>query len=168
MAALKSFEQWAIHVLEWSLILIFGFFIILVCSIVIFRFGFSIGLIGSDELVRKAFLYTSVIGGAVGIARHEHIAITVFIDILPRAAKMSFYIAGLTLIAAVNVAMIWFSWNWISMTGGFPWQPFPIPRIVIQVAVPIGCGLAVMFCLIKIVLTLGGRENIDVLWLPED
>ena len=168
MGALKTFETWLARMLEGLLILLFGFFLILVCAIVILRFGFDIGIHGSDELVRKAFLFTSAIGGAVGIMRHEHIAITFFIDNMPRPIKMALYVLGLSLVCLVNAAMIWYAGDWIGATGNFPWQPFNVPKILVQVAIPIGCGLAVLFCLIKIVLTLAGRESIDVVWLPEE
>lgn len=168
MDTLKLFEQRLARFLEFVLIALFGFFIILTVMIVVLRFGFNYGIVGSDELVRKSFLFTSAIGGAVGIARHEHIAITVFIDRLARPFKMALYVLGLALVAVVNLAMIWYSWDWIATTGSYPWQPFNLPKVIVTSAVPIGCGLAVAFCATKIVLTLAGRENIDVAWLPED
>lgn len=168
LSRLKAVENGLATILEWVLIGLFGFFLILVCSIVVLRFGFSIGIVGSDELVRKAFLFTSAIGAAVGIARHEHIAISVFIDAMPRPVKMVFYTIGLVLIALLNVIMIWYAWKWISVTGSYPWQPFNLPKVIVQSAIPIGCGLAVIFCVTKIILTLAGREDISVVWLPED
>ena len=168
MDALKSFERRLARILEAILVLLFALILILVCSIVVLRFGFSYGVVGSDEIVRKAFLFTSAIGGAVGIARHEHIAITYFIDNMPRPIKMALYILGLALIAVVNLAVIYYAWGWIATTGSYPWQPFNLPKIIVQLVIPIGCGLAVLFCITKIILTLGGRENIDIVWLPED
>lgn len=168
MDTLKTIEQKLARALELLLIAFFGFFLILTVAIVVLRFGFNYGIIGSDELVRKSFLFCSAIGGAVGIARHEHIAITVFIDSMARPLKMAFYVAGLALVAVVNIAMIWYAWGWIGTTGSYPWQPFNLPKYFVTSAIPIGCGLAVFFCLTKIILTLGGRENIDVVWLPED
>ncbi|WP_424942116.1 TRAP transporter small permease [Aliiroseovarius crassostreae] len=168
METLKLIEQRLARILEWVLVGLFGFFLILTVMIVVLRFGFNYGIIGSDELVRKSFLFTSAIGGAVGIARHEHIAITFFIDSMPRPIKMMFYVLGLALVALVNAAMIWYAWDWIATTGSFPWQPFNLPKSLVTSAIPIGCGLAVIFCVIKIILTVGGRENIDIVWLPED
>ncbi len=168
MDALKSIEQRLARILEIVLIGLFGFFLILTVMIVVLRFGFNYGIIGSDELVRKSFLFTSAIGGAVGIARHEHIAITVFIDSMPRPIKMALYVLGLGLVALVNAAMIWYAWDWIATTGSYPWQPFNLPKVIVTAAIPIGCGLAVIFCVLKTILTLAGRENIDIAWLPED
>ena len=168
MDALKSFEDWLTKFLEWILVGLFGLFIILVVSIVVLRFGFNYGVVGSDEIVRKSFLFTSAIGGAVGITRQEHIAITFFIDSGPRMLKKALFLVGLFLVGLINVAMIWYAWSWIGTTGSYPWQPFNLPEVIVQSAIPIGCGLAVLACAMKIVLTLGGRVNLDVVWLPED
>lgn len=168
MDALQTFEARLAKVLEAVLVSLFAAFLLLVCTIVVLRFGFNVGINGSDELVRKLFLLTSAIGGAVGIMRHEHIAITFFIDRLPHAIKQAVDVLGFALVAWVNAAMIWYAWDWIALTGQFPWQPFNLPKFIVQSAVPIGCGLAVLFCLIKIVLTLAGRENADVVRRPRD
>ena len=63
MEALKSFEDWLTKFLEWILVGLFGLFIILVISIVVLRFGFNYGVVGSDELVRKSFFSPAQLGG---------------------------------------------------------------------------------------------------------
>ena len=95
-------------------------------------------------------------------------ASTFFIDSGPRALKKALFLVGLFLVGLINVAMIWYAWSWIGTTGSYPWQPFNLPKVIVQSAVPIGCGLATLACAMKIVLTLGGRVNLDVVWLPED
>ncbi len=142
--------------------------IVLVFVNVVLRYGFSTSILGGNEFVTIAFIFTSAIGGAVGITRREHIAITFFIDLLPRPIKMFFYILGLALIAIVNGALIYYTTGWIEKAGHFPWQPFNMPQGLVHAAIPIGCGLAIIFCIIKIILTLAGREQIDILWMPED
>ena len=168
MNKLKAFEQGLAKGLEILLVLLLAFVLLVVCMIVILRFGFDYGIVGGDELVRKTFLFTSAIGGAVGLARHEHIAITYFIDNMTKPLKRAFYVLGLGLIALVNAAMIYYAWPWIATTGSYAWQPFDLPKIIVQSAIPIGCGLAVIFCITRMLLMLGGRENIENIWLPED
>ena len=168
MERLKVFEQKLAGILETLLIVLFAFILVMVGLIVILRFGLNYGIVGGDELVRKAFLFTSVLGGAVGLVKREHIAVTYFIDGMARPLKLGFYVVGLGLIALVNAAMVYYAWPWMMATGFNTWQPFDLPKIIVQSAIPIGCGLAVVFCVVKIILTLGGRENIDNIWLPED
>jgi len=153
--------------LETAMVLLFVVFLLIVCTKVLMR-PFDIAIYGVDELVKIAFLTTSALGGAVAISRREHIAITVFIDWLPRPIKIGFYVLGLTLVAAINGLLVYLSFDWIAGPGNNIWQPFGMRQSYVFVIVPIACSLAVIFCVIKIILTLNGRENTDILWMPED
>lgn len=168
MNRLIDIDKQLSRILEGLLMGLFVIFLILVCLLVIMRYGFSASIIGGNEFVTIAFLFTSAIGGAVAITRHEHIAITFFIDQLPHFLKMAVYLLGLILVAVVNGVMIYYSVSWIEQAGHFPWEPLGVPQGYVHASIPIGCGLAILFCLIKIVLTLSGHEKIDVLWMPED
>lgn len=168
MERLIAIDRWLTRVLEGLLILLFAVFLVLVCVLVVMRYGFAASILGGNEFVTIAFLFTSAIGGAVCITRREHIAITFLIDFLSPGPKKAVYILGLALIAVINGYMIHYSLSWIAQAGHNPWQPLGWPQGIVHAAVPIGCGLAVFYCFVKIVLTIGGREKTDVLWLPDD
>ncbi|MCY4461731.1 MAG: TRAP transporter small permease [Albidovulum sp.] len=168
MDQIVKLDKLLVRWLERLLIVLFVFFLVLVCLLVVLRYVFATSINGGNEMVTIAFLFTSAIGGAVGISRHEHTAITFFIDKLPTMGKMWIYVAGLALVAVVNAFMVYYSISWIQAAGRFPWQPFGFPQGFVHLAIPLGCGLAILFCFAKIALTLGGREKVDVLWLPED
>ena len=168
MDRLIAVDKWLTRILESILILFFAVFLVLVCVLVVMRYGFAASIIGGNEFVTIAFLFTSAIGGAVGITRHEHIAITFLIDYLPVAPKKVVYALGLLLIAVVNGYMVYYSYNWIDQAGHNPWQPFGWPQGIVHAAIPIGCSLAIFYCFVKIVLVFGNREQVDTLWLPED
>jgi len=168
MDTLIRIEQNLARFLEWILVGLFATFLFLVCVLVMLRYGFSSSILGGNEFVTIAFLYTSAIGGAVCIAKREHIAITFIVDMLPEGIKRWTHSIGLALIAVVNAYMVSLSITWIEKTGHFPWQPLGWPQGIVQASIPLGCGLAIVYCVIKIILTLGGRERVDILWLPED
>jgi TRAP-type C4-dicarboxylate transport system permease small subunit len=149
------------------MVALFAVFLVIVCTKVMMR-PFNAAIYGVDELVKMSFLTTSALGGAVAISKREHIAITVFIDFLPRVLKTGLYIFGLFLVAVMNAVLVYLSFDWIAGPGKNIWQPFGMPQSYVFAIVPVACSLAVVFCLIKIVMTLAGRENTDVLWMPED
>lgn len=167
MDVLAAIDKKLARLLESIMVVLFGVFLVIVVTKVLMR-PFNLAIFGVDEQVKIAFLTTSAIGGAVAISRREHIAISFFIDQLPRVLKMAFYVAGLALIGVMNAALVYLSFGWIAGPGKNLWQPFCMPQSYVFVIVPIACSIAVFFCFVKIVLTLGGREKIDVIWMPED
>ncbi len=168
MDRLIRLEKRLTQLLEWLLVLLFGFFLIMVCALVLLRYGFSTSIFGGNELVTIAFIITSAIGGAVCVAKHEHIAITFFIDQLPNYLKRVCYILGMLLIAVINGYMIYYSYDWIAMAGHYPWQPLGWPQGMVHAVIPVAGGLAIFYCLLKVLLVLTERVSVDVVWMPED
>ena len=167
MDMLIAIDKWLTRILEGILVVLFFGFFAMVCILVFLRYGFAATIVGGNEGVTIAFVFTVSIGAAIAITRREHIAITYFIDALPLPIKKIVYIIGLLLIAFINAVMIKYSIDWIAQAGGAPWQPFRFPQGYFQAAVPIGCALAVFFCFVKIILTIAGRESVESVWMPE-
>ncbi len=167
MEKLEKANRILTNLLETVMVCLFGIFLVIVVTKVLLR-PFDTAIYGVDELVKIAFLTSSAIGGAVAISRREHIAITFFIDILPAPIKIGLYLLGLLLVAFVNAVLVYLSIDWIAGPGNNIWQPFGMRQSYVFLVVPVACSLAVFFCLVKAVLTVAGRENTDVLWLPED
>ena len=75
MEFLVKADKWLVNVLEWLLIALFAIFLSLTCLLVFLRYMFSESILGADQIVTVAFIFTCAIGGAVGISKREHIAI---------------------------------------------------------------------------------------------
>jgi TRAP-type C4-dicarboxylate transport system permease small subunit len=137
------------------------FFVILAMTIilVVLRYVFNSSIHGGTELVEYLFIYTSAIGAAAALARREHISITFVVDRLPALGRRIVQAAGFLLVALFNTAAIIYCLPWIRATGGFESPVLRLPNRAIQLIVPIGSALAVLFCLCHIVLTLGGRQT---------
>jgi len=167
MKRLAAFDAALTRLVENVMIALFAVFLVIVVTKVLLR-PFDRAIFGVDELVKIAFLTTSALGGAVAIARREHIAITWFIEALPRPVTIGFYVLGLALVAAMNGALVYLSFDWIAGPGRNIWQPFGMQQAYVFMVVPLACGLAVFYCVVRIVLTLGAVEPVDRLWMPED
>ncbi|WP_120634209.1 TRAP transporter small permease [Ruegeria sp. EL01] len=167
MDTLSTIDRVLTRVIEGLMVVLFGMFLVIVVTKVLMR-PFDMAIYGVDEQVKIAFLCTSALGGAVAITKREHIAITFFIDLMPYYVKMAFYVAGLVLVGVMNAALVWLSFDWIAGPGRNMWQPFGMPQGYVFIIVPISCAIAVFYCFVRVVLTLGGRDSIDVLWMPED
>jgi TRAP-type C4-dicarboxylate transport system permease small subunit len=122
--------------------------------LVVLRYAFNSSIMGGYELIEYLFIYTSALGAAVALAMRRHISVTVLVDRLPRAARRIVDAAGHLLVAVFNAAVIYYSIPWIRATGGFESPVLRLPNRLIQLIVPIGSGLAIVFCVCHILLVM--------------
>lgn len=128
--------------------------VLLVIILVILRYGFNATIIGANELVVILFIYTSAIGAAVIIGNKEHIAITYFIDKLPPIARKIVDIINFLLIALLNGVIVWYAIRWINITGGYLTAVLRIQQVWAQIVVPIGCSIAILYCIFHIIIRI--------------
>jgi TRAP-type transport system small permease protein len=142
-------------------VIAFCFFIILLLTIilVILRYVFNTTLLGGNEIMEYLFIYTTALGAALAIAKKEHIKITYVVDKLPFVLRKVTDILCYLLIAFLNGVMIYYSFEWIGSVGNHYSPILHIPNWVIQMIVPISCGLAVLFCIYLIILTIIKKEE---------
>ena len=128
--------------------------VILIMTLVILRYGFNATIIGANEFVVILFIYTSALGAAVVIGKKEHIAITYFIDKLPSTPRKIVDITNFLLVAFINGVMIWYSLQWINITGSYLTAILRIQQAYAQIIVPISCSIAILYCIYHIILTI--------------
>ncbi len=133
--------------------------ITLLITLVIMRYGFNTTIVGANEFVVILFIYTSALGTAVVIGKKEHIAITYFFDKLPFSLRKAVDINNLILIAFLNGVMIWYSIRWIRITGDYLTAVLRIQQAYAQTIVPIGCGIAILYCIYHIILMLNSDKK---------
>jgi TRAP-type C4-dicarboxylate transport system permease small subunit len=158
MSWLSRIEYMLTRILDGIIVLCFMGIFILIITLVILRYGFNTTIIGGNELVVILFIYTSALGAAVIVGKREHIAITWFIDKLPATPRKAVDIINFLSIAFINAVMIFFSIHWIGTTGNYLTAVLRIPQIYAQIIVPVGCGVALLYCLYQILLILYQRE----------
>ncbi len=158
MSDLSAIEKTLSKTLERFLTLLLFVIFATVVLLVILRYVFNTTIIGGNEGALVAFVYTTAIGGALAVAKHEHIAIHYFVDLMPKRVQHHLRIFQLVLVAAINLAIVWYSVVWIGRTGGFLMPALQLPQFVAQLSVPIGCGLAAVYCLIGIRRLISGPQ----------
>jgi TRAP-type C4-dicarboxylate transport system permease small subunit len=151
---LHQLEQVVSHVLE--MIVTFFFFIILSITIilVIMRYGFNAAIIGGNETMNYLFIYTTALGAAVSIGNSEHIKITFLVDKLKSRSRKFVNIINYLFIAFINGVMVWYSLPWIRSTGYFESPVLRIPNWIVQISIPIGCILVILYCLNHMILEI--------------
>ena len=165
---MKKFETTLVRLLEVSCGICFVIMFTLVVTQVALRYGFNESIGGANELATILFAYTSALGIAIGIARRDHMAISWFTVRLGPTPKKIIDVTGLVLLALLNAVIFWYSIRWIDITGERMISVLQVPRWTAQIAIPIGTGASVVFCLIKLWLGYKGDEELGVPWMQND
>ena len=68
---------------------------------------------------------------------------------------------GIVCIALINIVFMYLSYTWISKVGHSESPVMRIPMRMVQISVPIGCILSVVYCGFNVykIFTKNGREN---------
>ncbi|WP_316858562.1 TRAP transporter small permease [uncultured Cohaesibacter sp.] len=144
-------EKLLMRILTWILTVVFALIFILVVTLVIMRYGFNTTIVGGSEATVMMFIYTTALGAAVDIARGKHIRIDAFIDALSPKVKRFLEGVNLVLMAILNGGLLFFSMKWISVVGNSEDPILHVPEGIFEIAIPIGCFFAVLFCLTRLV-----------------
>jgi TRAP-type C4-dicarboxylate transport system permease small subunit len=143
-------------------VIAFCFFIILLLAIilVILRYIFNTTLLGGNEIMEYLFIYTTALGASLAIAKKEHIKITYVIDKFPFNLRKIIDVICYLLITFINAVMIYYSFEWIGTVGNHTSPVLHIPNWIMQMIVPISCGLTALYCLyLSVVTILGEKED---------
>ena len=135
-------------------ILITVLFFIVLCTtilLVVLRYAFNSSIIGGSEAMNFLFIYTTALGAAVSVGKESHISITFFIDKAQGIVKKIINIIKYIIIGIVNGVMLWYSLPWIRSAGVFVAPELQIPMWIVQIIVPLGCLLAMVYCSIHII-----------------
>ena len=110
---------------------------------------------GANEIVTILFIYTTAIGAAVSIGKHEHIGIDVFVNIVPPRFYKTIRILQIILLFSLHLILFIYCLEWVNKVGGYLMPATGLPRLVAIASVPLGCVLCILYC-IKILI-----DNID-------
>ena len=118
---------------------------VLIILLVILRYFFNSSIPGGNEALRFAFMYTTFLGAAVLLGRNEHIAIHLATKRLPLWARRVVAATASFAAVALHVYLLILSLRWIAVSGGNMAEELKFPLRYIQIALPIGCGLAALY-----------------------
>lgn len=119
----------------------------------------------SDEMATVLFVWSVMLAIAIGIRRHEHVAVEFFINKLPpmphRIARI--IIEGLVAytLCTVGIASIGLlpSAGRQLLTGTSLALGIDVPLSVMYLAAPVGCFITTWFCLERILYTALGKPQ---------
>ena len=170
---MKTFHSRLNYFLEVLVCLSFLSFFTMVILLVGLRYLFNSSITGGNEIITILFVYTTAIGAAIAVGQRGHIAINILIEKLPQRLAKHLVKLQLALVGLINFAIAWFSVPWISQTGDNLMPTLGAMRAVVQISIPLGCGLAVLYCIITAIVGLeeiktGDAAQLQVSSHPRD
>jgi TRAP-type C4-dicarboxylate transport system permease small subunit len=156
---LTAWEKQLDRLLETIVTLMFVGILGLTVLLVVMRYGFNSSIIGDNEAMEYLFIYTTALGAAVSVGKGTHIRISFVADNLNEVPKRCVDTLGYLLIAFINAVMIYDSVPWIRSAGYFESPVMRIPNWMVQVSVPLGCGLVILYCLNHVVIEWFGLSE---------
>jgi len=170
---MKTFHSRLNYFLEVLVCLSFLSFFTMVILLVGLRYLFNSSITGANEIITILFVYTTAIGAAIAVGQRGHIAINILIEKLPQRLAKHLVKLQLALVGLINLAIAWFSVPWISQTGDNLMPTLGAMRAVVQISIPLGCGLAVLYCIITAIVGLeeiktGDAAQLQVSSHPRD
>ena len=127
---------------------------VLVVVLVVLRYIFNTTIVGGNEVAVMLFIFTTALGAAVDVARGKHIIVDTFVNLLPSGVRRGLDVVNLAIVGTLNVFLLNYSIDWIAAVGGSENPVLHIPEGVVQIALPIGCALTILFCVTRIVSLL--------------
>lgn len=144
---MNTLDKFLTRVLDAVVAVFFAAILAITLLQVTLRYGFNWGILGGNELMEFLFIYTTALGAAVAVRRKQHININCFIEALPKALYRFVDAFGWLSVAFLNGVLIWTSISWIRQVGGNESPVMRIPEWTVQISIPIGCGLVILYCL---------------------
>ncbi len=149
--SLRTLERRLTNLLEALLAAgLLGMFLVVVV-LVILRYAFESGLVGANETATVVFVYLSSIGAAIAVGRQEHIRVDLLSSRLGPRGRLALEASNFGFVAILNAVVAASSISWIAATGHIPMPVTQVPRYLLQASVPLGCGLATLYCGLKLV-----------------
>ena len=147
---LLNASKWLWKSLDFVMVVLLVAMIGLVFTNVVLRYGFSSSLRPSVELSRLGFVWVSMIGAAVMLKRHEHLAISeisqaLFPAFVPFLQRLHYVV-----ILVAMLMLLWGSFNQMNQNWGNISQLTGLPSALLYLAGVISAGLMTCIAAIRI------------------
>lgn len=158
---MKRFHTKLTYFLEGLICISFLSLFVMVILLVGLRYIFNSSISGANEIITILFIYTTSIGSAIAVGQRSHISINILEDKLSQGSAKYLAKLQLALVGLINFIIAWFSLTWISQTGDNLMPTLGATRSVVQISIPLGCGLAALYCITSAIVGLDKIKDGD-------
>ena len=123
--------------------------LVVVVVLVGLRYVFNTSITGANELIVILFVYSTAIGAALGLAKGDHLSIEFVVEKLPGKSRTAVTWLKLVLLAIIQGIALYYSAQWIQVTGHYLMPSTGLPRWVAQLSIPLSCALGLCFTVMQ-------------------
>lgn len=141
------FIRGLVKAMEWLLIAILGWMVILVFGNVVLRYGFNSGIVFSEEVSRFLFVWMVFLGSVLMLKENGHLGVHTFTKKLPLAGKKFFKFLSDFITLACCVLLTIGGWKLVTMNMAniAPVSDIPLGVVFIAVLVcSVGMGMLLL------------------------
>ena len=124
MTASKEPAGQRLTIPDLVLVVLFGAIVLVILVAVFFRYVVNHSLFWSDEVVRYAFVWFTLLGAALVLRDRQHIRVEYFVEHMPSGLRRGVECAGLVLILGFNVFLVVAGFMWVWRTRDAFTQPW--------------------------------------------
>lgn len=119
---------------------IFAAMTILGFANIVVRYVTHYSMAATEELLIHGFLLLTIFGAAIAARAGDHLAVTVFFDLLPRFLRRPVLAISILLSVVLLLLSAWFSWELVTnqMTSGIRSYALQIPSWYYTIGMPFG------------------------------
>jgi TRAP-type C4-dicarboxylate transport system permease small subunit len=132
---------------------------LLVIVFVFMRYLFGITFIWAEEAITLLFISTTFFGVVVGMRTHEHINISILVDLFSPSIRKYIDIFTDLVILGVQVFLVRLSLAWISKVGNVLTKGLHIPIRFVYYMMPISSFLIGIYCVVSLVKRIGSLKS---------
>ena len=107
---------------------------------IVVRYVTHYSLASTEELLINGFLLLTIFGAAIAARAGDHLAVTLFYDLLPRFLRAPMLAVSVVLSVILLILSAWFSWEMLinQMASGISSYSLQIPSWYYTIGMPFG------------------------------
>jgi len=156
LAVLSRVYRWTIEPL---VVLFYLAMILIMFAAVLCRYVLGFSLPWSEEVSLYLYIWVVFMAAAIGLEHGVHIGLDVFIDLLPKAARLLADLAGLGAQLLLYAFIFVVGMQFVKLGAFQIGTSVPVSRALVYAVIPLSGLLMVIGTIIRIVTTLKGGDR---------
>lgn len=143
----ERLDRWLVAVNGAALVALLATMATLVFANVVARYVFSVSFEWVEESTRYMMIWLTYLGAGLALRNGNHVAVTLFSDLLPRALRRTLRAAVFLVVVGFMAAVAWYGWRYAMFAWNRTTPVLSLSFGMLYLAIPAGAALVVVHAL---------------------